>query len=127
LFPEALLISIPSTRFRSRIHRATLRLTQAVILAVVAILALPAHAGEAREIVSRASATYPEIAKRMKISGEVKVEATVDAAGKVSDAKAISGNKMLAAAAEDAVRKYKFAPGSETSTVHVDVNFALNM
>ncbi len=59
----------------------------------------------------------------MKISGVGRVEATVDADGKVTDAKTISGNRMLGAAEEEAVHKWKYAP-VPASTVQVDVNFA---
>jgi TonB family protein len=68
---------------------------------------------------------YPELAKRMKIAGVVEIEAKVDADGKVSEVKTITGNRALAPAAEDAVRKWKFSSGSGEATVQVDVNFAL--
>ena len=68
---------------------------------------------------------YPELAKRMKITGVVKVEATVDADGKVTAVKIVSGNSSLQNAAEDAVRKWKFVAGDGTDTVSVDVNFAM--
>ena len=74
-------------------------------------------AAEERAVKSRVAPVYPELAKRMKIMGVVKVEATVDADGKVTDAKALSGSHTLAPAAEDAVRKWKFAPGDGTAKV----------
>jgi outer membrane biosynthesis protein TonB len=39
--------------------------------------------------------------------------------------KTLSGSKALAQAAEDAVSKWKFVPGSAASTEEVDVTFAL--
>jgi len=88
------------------------------------MMALPAHAGDERTVKSRVAPIYPEIAKRMRVEGEVKLEATVDAGGNVTDVKEISGNHILALAAEDAVRKWKFESGSGDSTVIVAVNFA---
>jgi TonB family protein len=61
----------------------------------------------------------------MHITGEVKLEATVDAQGKVKDLKPVSGNHMLEIAAEDAVRQWKFAAGDGDSVVPVTVNFSL--
>ena len=87
------------------------RLLQAAALAVIVALALPARAGDDRAVKSRVSPVYPEIARRMRICGEVRLEATVDAQGKVKDVKPVSGNHMLEVAAEDAVRQWKFAPG----------------
>ena len=112
-----------STSFPFAFSETGLRLIQALALAVV--MSLPAHAADARAVKSRVSPAYPEIAKRMKITGLVKLEATVDADGKVTAVKALSGNSMLSPAAEDAVRKWRFVPGTAESTVDVDVNFAL--
>lgn len=92
--------------------------------ALLAAMALPLHAEE-RSVRSRVAPVYPEIAKRMRIGGAVKVQATVDADGRVTEVKTVNGNRMLAPAAEDAVRKWKFTPGSGSATVDVEVNFAL--
>jgi TonB family protein len=94
-------------------------------MALFVTLALPARAGDERAVKSRVAPVYPEIAKRMKISDEVKLEATVDAQGKVKDVKAVSGNHMLGTAAEDTVRQWKFEPGDGEATVTVAINFTL--
>jgi TonB family protein len=78
-----------------------------------------------RAIKSKVSPVYPELAKRMKISGSVSIQATVDAEGKVTDAKATSGNRLLGGAAEDAVRKWRFVPGEGVSVVTVEINFTM--
>ena len=104
---------------------SAITILRAAALAAVTALALPAHAGDARAIKSRIPPVYPEIAKRMHISGEVQLEATVDAQGKVKDVKPVSGNHMLELAAEDAVRQWKFVPGDGDSVVTVAVNFSL--
>ena len=67
----------------------------------------------------------PEIAKRLHVEGVVKMEVTVDGEGKVLDVKAVSGNHTLSDAAEDAVRKWRFAAGSGEEKVTVEVNFSL--
>jgi len=106
---------------RQRQSRWALR---ALALAALLGLAMTARA-EDRAVKSKVAPVYPEVAKRMRISGVVKVEATVDADGKVTEAKSLSGNMMLAPAAEDAVRKWRFAPAAADSKVDVDVNFTL--
>jgi len=88
-------------------------------------LALPARAGDDRAVKSRVPPVYPEIAKRLRITGEVRLVATVDAQGKVKDVKPVSGNRMLELAAEDAVRQWKFASGDGDADVTVSVNFSL--
>jgi TonB family protein len=86
-------------------------------------LAVPAHAADDRAIKSRVAAVYPVIAQRMKITGSVKIEATVDADGNVTAVKTVSGNRVLAPAAEEAVHKWKFEAGAGATTVIVEVNF----
>jgi TonB family protein len=98
----------------------------AAALALVAAMAMPAGAADTRAVRSKVSPIYPEVAKRMKVGGEVRVEATVDAQGRVTEVKAISGNHMLTIAAEDAVRKWRFEPGPGDTTVSVEINFTVN-
>lgn len=112
----------PSSTFQ----RTGVRLILAVALALIVASVIPARAADQRAVLSRFAPTYPEIAKRLKISGTVRLEVTVDAAGKVTDVKTLSGNRMLSAAAEDAVRKWKFEPGPGVSTGEVALNFALS-
>jgi len=96
----------------------------AMALALAFVLPMPARADD-RAIRSRVAPVYPEIARRMRITGAVVLEVTVDADGKVSDVKTLTGNHALGPAAEDAVRKWKFAPGAGVSIVQVEVNFVL--
>ncbi len=95
------------------------------VLGIMAAIALPAGAAGDRAVKTKVPPVYPELAKRMKITGIVKVEATVDADGKVTGVKVISGSSALQNAAEDAVRKWKFVSGPGTETVSVDVSFAM--
>ena len=105
-------------------NRLSAVLLKAAAVAALLMCALPGRAADDRPVKSRVQPVYPEIAKRMKVGGTVKLEATVDADGKVTDVKTVSGNRMLSPAAEDAVRKWKFVTGPSTSTVDVDIEFA---
>ncbi|MGA2887428.1 MAG: energy transducer TonB [Terracidiphilus sp.] len=109
----------------NRLRHASLKLMQAAALALVVALAMPAKAADERAVKLKVPPSYPEIAKRMKITGVVKLTVTVDQEGKVTDVKVVSGNGMLSIAAEEAVRKWKFEPGPGTSTLEVALNFAL--
>jgi len=104
-------------------HKAAHTVFAALAIALTLALAVPCMAADARAVKSKVSPAYPEIAKRMRITGEVKMEATVDADGKVTDVKTVSGNSMLSVAAQDAVRKWRFVPAPAASTVEVNVNF----
>jgi len=117
-----------SSSLRSAAHRlqsTTTHLLRIAIFALLAALALHAAAAGDRTIKSRVAPVYPDVAKRLKIDGLVVIEAVVDPNGKVVDVKTISGNKALSYAAEEAVRKWTFAPEPEKSTERVDIRFAL--
>jgi TonB family protein len=109
---------------RQAFGRIGIRVFQGAVLVLALAMAIPAKATDDRAVKSRVAPVYPEIAKRMKIAGAVRLEALVDAQGKVTDVKTISGNHMLAVAAEDAVRQWKFVPGSSDSSVNVEINFS---
>jgi TonB family protein len=98
---------------------------QAAAVALVFSMAVSARAGDDRPIKSRVAPVYPELAKRMKITGMVKLEATVAPDGKVTAVKTVSGSLMLSPAAADAVSKWKYAPAAAASIEEVAVNFAL--
>ena len=56
------------------------------------------------------SPTYPDTAKRARISGMVEVEVVIDINGKVISAKALRGPGILQQAAETAARLARFTP-----------------
>jgi TonB family protein len=104
--------------------QGTAKFLQLATLAFMVALAVTAGAADVRAVQSRVAPTYPEIAKRLRIIGIVRLEVTVDPSGKVTDVKPVSGNRLLSPAAEEAVRHWKFVPGTGISTVPVDVNFS---
>jgi len=73
---------------------------------------------------------YPDAAKQKHIQGLVVLEANVNAGGAVQQLIVISGNSMLATAASDAVRQWRFKPLVQRGQVvpfqtRVKVNFVL--
>jgi TonB family protein len=58
----------------------------------------------------RAEPEYPPAARRERVSGAVVVEVTVDENGKVIKARSLCGHDMLAPAAIEAARKWRFSP-----------------
>ena len=81
---------------------------------------------EGRGVTHKVPPTFPAIAMTLHLGGVVKVRATVNPAGDVVEAKAEGGNKLFAQPAEDAVKKWKFEPGSAQTTEQVEVVFNAN-
>jgi TonB family protein len=66
---------------------------------------------------------YPDLARRMNITGVVKIQITVAANGSVKNAKLVGGHPVLANAALDAIKRWRFEAGSEESTGIVEFHF----
>ncbi len=79
------------------------------------------------EIVRRAKVKvqplYPDLARKMNLTGTVKVAVVVATNGTVKEAKVIGGHPVLAGAALDAVRKWRFEPASVETSGVVDFKF----
>jgi TonB family protein len=86
---------------------------------------LPAVAqGElARKPKTKVAPTYPELARRMNITGTVKVLVVVSASGALKDTKVVGGNPLLVNAAMDALKKWKFEPADSESSGTVEFKF----
>jgi TonB family protein len=79
------------------------------------------------EIVRRAKTkvqpAYPELAHKMNISGTVKIEVTVAPNGTVKEARIVGGHPVLAQAALDAAKRWRFEPAAGESTGVIDFKF----
>jgi len=76
-----------------------------------------------RKVKSKVAPAYPDLARRMNITGVVKVLITVTPTGSVKDAKLVGGHPVLATSALDAVKKWRFETGPQESTGIVEFRF----
>ncbi len=76
-----------------------------------------------RKIKSKVAPVYPELAKRMNLTGVVKVMITVNSNGQVKNAKLVGGHPVLANAALEAVKKWRFESASQESSGTVEFRF----
>ena len=88
---------------------------------------VPGHAFAQAEVVrkvkTRVSPSYPDLARRLSIRGTVKVVVVVAANGNTKDARVVGGNPVLVNAALDAVKKWKFEPAADDSTLTLEFDF----
>lgn len=82
-----------------------------------------AQAPTGRRIKTKTAPDYPEIARRMGISGTVRLAIVIAPNGTVKTTSAVGGHPLLLDAAMDAVKKWKFESASETSTETVEIKF----
>ncbi len=100
-----------------------------VVLLCFLIFALgpfAAHAaGGERALLKKAQPVYPELARRMRVYGLIRLTVSILPNGNVSNVQLESGHPLLVNAAEDAVRQWKYAAAPETTTTSVTVRFDL--
>jgi len=108
------------------------RWTAITIVAVCAALAgLPAASfGQQQEptesnrkIANRVMPVYPKVARVMGLRGTVKVEVLVEPNGSVKSLEIKGGHPVLAEAAADAVRRWKWVPAAHETHEPVIVKF----
>jgi TonB family protein len=76
-----------------------------------------------RKVKSKVSPTYPELAKRMSVSGKVKIEVVITPDGRVKSTRVIGGHPLLVQSCQDAVKEWKFAAAPEETTQIVEFEF----
>ena len=67
---------------------------------------------EGRRLIKKVDPVYPELSRRMNLTGAVKVEVRIGAGGVVNEVRTLGGNPALVAAVEDAVKQWKYASGA---------------
>jgi len=65
---------------------------------------------QASKLIHKVVPLYPPIALRIHLSGTVALMATIDMEGNVADLKVMSGHPVLANAAVEAVKQWKYSP-----------------
>ncbi|SRR5579871_1207678 len=82
------------------------------------------QADSARKLVERTPAPYPALARTMALQGTVKIEAVVSPDGTVKETQIKGGHPVLAQAAVNSVRHWKWEPAAHESHETVEVKFA---
>ena len=79
-----------------------------------------------RKIKIKTAPAYPELARRMNVSGKVKIEVVIAPDGHVKSTRVIGGHPLLVQASQDAVKEWKFLPAAEETTQLIELDFHVN-
>ena len=88
-----------------------------------AVLAQEGTPNGGRRVMERAAPAYPELARKLDLEGTVKLRVTVAPDGAVTQSEVEGGNPVLAKAAQDAVRKWRWAAAPQETKEQVQLNF----
>jgi TonB family protein len=76
-----------------------------------------------RKVKTKVAPTTPELARRMNITGKVKIEVVIAPDGRVKSSRAVGGHPVLVQSCLDAIKEWKFEPAPEESTQMVEFEF----
>ena len=76
-----------------------------------------------RKVKSKTTPTYPELARRMSVTGKVKIEVIITPDGHVRSTRVLGGHPLLVQVCQDSVKEWKFFPAPEESTQVVEFDF----
>jgi TonB family protein len=81
------------------------------------------QASAGRKVKKRTEPRYPELARQYQLAGKVKIEATVAPDGNVLKTRVVGGSPLLAGAALEAVKQWKYEPGVKETVETIDFEF----
>jgi len=112
---------------RSRWVRVSVAAAAAVMFTSGFVIAQQSSTDEGkRKVKSKTAPAYPELAKRMNVSGKVKIEVIITPDGKVRSTRVIGGHPLLVQACQDAVKEWKFIAAAEETTQVIEFDFRGN-
>jgi TonB family protein len=106
-----------------RNERKGITLGGALLAMTLSLGVANSKAQESRKALSNPVPAYPEIAKRMRLTGTVKVQIVVGADGRIKEKNFIGGHPILVNAVEETLKNWKYAPASGETTTQLEFNF----
>ena len=108
----------------SRWTKFTVTAAVAVLLAGASAFSQSGSTDETkRKVKSKTTPSYPELARRMNVSGKVKIEVVIAPDGRVKSSRVVGGHPLLVQTCQDALKEWKFVPASEETTQIVEFEF----
>jgi len=118
----------------SRNHRIWIRQTAAILSFAMMFSVTPnvsaqdksstaVKAAGDRKVKTKVDPEYPELAHRMRISGTVRISATVAPDGHVKETKVLGGSPLLSTEAENAIKKWRFEDGPKETVEIIEIDF----
>ena len=109
-------------RFRSLV-RISLAVVGAVMLLGATVFAQSSADEGKRKVKSKVAPVYPDLARRMNVTGKVKIEIVITPDGHVKSTRVVGGHPLLVQACQDAVKEWKFLPAPEETTQVIEFDF----
>jgi TonB family protein len=93
------------------------------VLMVLSLTAVNLAAQDSRKVLSNPEPPYPEVARRLRLSGVVKVQVTIAPDGKIKETKILGGHPIFVNAVEQTLKEWKYASASSETTTQLEFTF----
>jgi outer membrane biosynthesis protein TonB len=106
-------------------HRCKLtKMAARTFLAMALMLStanLPAQ--DARKAITNPAPPYPEVAKKFRLTGIVKVQVVIATDGHIKSVRPIGGHPVLVDSVKETLKDWKYAPASSETTTVLEFDF----
>jgi TonB family protein len=103
--------------------KLTRTLTRGGLAITLTLAAASLPAQDVRKVLKQPAPPYPEMAKRMHLTGTVKVQVVIGPDGLIKEFKVVGGHPVLVESALETLKMWKFAPASGETTTILEFNF----
>jgi TonB family protein len=90
---------------------------------IILTFAAVAFAEGGRKVLVIAPSPYPVMARELRVSGTVKMQAVVATSGRVKEIRVVDGSPLLANAALESAKKWQFQPAPSETVEVIAINF----
>src|SRR5262249_35185282 len=94
-----------------------------MLLSLLLTVAAGAQDDKARKLITKQYPQYPQIARQMNLHGAVKIKLWISPQGSVRRSEYIGGHPLLAQAAIEAMKDWKYETNTRETTTVVEVRF----
>ena len=93
------------------------------LLAAGMVVAQSTVEGGKRKVKAKVNPQFSQLARKMNLSGKVKVEVVIAADGRIKTARALGGHPLLVQPCLDAVKDWKYETAPEETTQIIEFEF----
>jgi len=94
-----------------------------VLVSAIALTVAITFAQQGRKPVSNPTPEYPDVAKKMNLTGVVKVEVTIGADGEIKATNVVGGHPILVDAVQKTLKRWKYAPSNSETKALLEFKF----
>lgn len=94
-----------------------------VLVLLLSFLSAACAQESSRKVIAKTAPSYPELAKKMHVTGKVRLEVVVAPSGAVNAARLVGGNPVFEKSAIEAVKQWRFDPGPKETKAVIALEF----